>query len=46
MLSQNWARAMVVSLGVRFDFPPNFMMGLLLLFPKKEEEFQLILAGR
>ena len=46
MLSQNWACAMVVSLGVRIDFPPNFMMGLLLLFPKKEEEFQLNLAGR
>lgn len=46
MLPQNWACAMVVSLGVRIDFPPNFMMGLLLLFPKKEEEFQLNLAGR
>lgn len=46
MLSQNWARAMVVSSGVCIDFPPNFMMGLLLLFPKKEEEFQLNLAGR
>lgn len=42
MLSQNWACAMCFALWVSsIDFPPNFIMGVLPLFPKKEEGFQL-----